>query len=282
MPTYTTDPRILNLAGYLVSVHPMANANGSVTVAWYDDAAGGQRAAAYLDAPAYVHESTPAAIKSARDFLYRFLTTTQRLGVPTHAAAMGAWMVFNRKLDAYQSAVRDFTASGANVGRWVPPFPQTIAGLWRDTVTSYVNAWLAMRNLATSILGVTSGGNVATAATPAAPTQATPMVRTSAPEVTATAFTPEVVAQITGTQRVGVAPTATLSPSAATMPSAAAGNAAQQAQIQMTEAGQPLVIPEVPPNLRMVHTPLYKMPEFWFAVGGGALILGGAYWYFRK
>jgi hypothetical protein len=93
------------------------------------------------------------------------------------------------------------------------------------------------------------------------------------------AMTPEVIAQVTGTQRV-TTPASTMSSSTALSPSAASPNAAQVAQQTMTAAGAPVEVdgPAVyaDPRTVITHTPLYKMPAFWVACGAGLLLVGMA------
>lgn len=289
----TVDPRILNLAGYIAPLSPMGPTSNSVVVAWYGSS-GAMRATVYADAPGYVFPQQQSSITNARDFLYTFITQTTSFS--RNGAARSAWDVFNGQISAYQSAVVDYVNSGAGA-EWRPPFPQTIASMWRNLLTAYLAAWSAARALAAETLAAASGGAVATNSIPTVNTVAAKTVSPAAQPVAGAGFMPqaptfvasmppEVQAQVTGTQRVGVNPQATLSTTSNTSPSQTSAGNAQQASQTMAAAGDPVQVPSSAIGedalRQVVHTPLYKETSFWVAVGAGTVLVGMGYWFFFR
>lgn len=278
------DSRIIAFANFIAPIDPMVNASDSVIVAWH---AGGSpyRATTYMSSPGQVFATGTSPLQSARDFLFTFFGgLTGQIMPEMLGPARASWDRFNAKLSDYTTAVLDYVRAG-NV-QWRPPFPQTIAGLWRDLLASYINTWASARALARMVISLSSGATSATSAVPpkatVSPTSIVTATTTPSMVNNIPALTPSAQAQVLGTQVAAVAP---VTGGAGVSPTLTVPTAAAQASATMTAAGEPVQVQNgsgTPAGLPMVHTPLYKMPAFWVAIGGSALLLGGGYYFFVR
>lgn len=277
----TIDAALLNMAGFTQSVNPGPSADGQYMIAWYSAANGAQRAAAFATSPGYSLAAVPSPLSNARDFLYRFITGTP-VGWSKRAVAVQSWYAFNAALGVYENSVRDYMGSGS---QWVGPFPQTIATQWRNVLSTYLAAWMTAKALGAELLQSQGSPPAYVPPTATVSPMVNPKVASSnAPPNPITQFSPTAQAQIMGTQVTSISPNAAQGAPQGMGPAEYSRMQAQQAASVATDAGAPLEVPGTPAggsldqfrpvNELAVHTPLYKMPAFWVAIGGGLLLVG--------
>jgi hypothetical protein len=275
---YSISSSTQQLANFILTVVPVTSDGSTFTLGWYDSA-GPQRASVYLSAPGYIDATTPNSFSRVRDFLGQFILATAQYNLSNNLALVSAHDVFREQIGIYAGVVRDYVAAGGGA-RWVGPFPQSVSSAWNQLVSTYLQVWLKARAAAQQVLAAAGATNA---------NVSIPSITSTQPSVTpvkpVTALPPEAQAQILGTQRT-VTPTALPGGTTATSPSNAPMNAVQTA----VPAGAGLVIPTVPPapgsgnaaGLPNIHTPLYKEPAFYVAIGATVLLAGIIYVQVRR
>jgi len=262
MPTF--DPRAVADASFILSVSPVGQLD-AVILAWRTPSGEAAKVQVAFGVPQQMLPSQGTPLTAARDFLGVFVGRVSDLGFAAVPALRSALDQLNEQIVAYQRASLDVT--NANGNRWPSPSPDTIAQSWRVVLRSYINAWMTARTLATNV------GNPASQSTGQVPNATNMLQNASMPSAGMRSMfmsgTPEMIAQVTGTMRVGTSP----SPSSGMSPASYAGDAAMTASSTSNAAGSPISVATPALVAGSVEPPSSNNTLYYVGVGAGLLLL---------